>query len=203
MRKYVEIDPRIRCEIKDLLDEPIVVTVNEFDEESVEDFREQFARAHEIKQPIIPVVIDSYGGEVYSLMAMISTIKNSDIPVATIVDGKAMSCGAILFSFGSEGRRYMDENATLMIHHVSFGVWNKLVEVEARVAQARLLNDRVYRLMAENCGQPAAYFLDLVEKNKGNADWYLTAKEARRHRLANHLRVPKLRTKVSVEITFE
>ena len=58
-------------------------------------------------------------GEVYSLMAMISVIKHAEIPVATIVEGKAMSCGAILFSFGEEGKRFMCPHATLMIHDVS------------------------------------------------------------------------------------
>ena len=52
-------------------------------------------------------------------MSMISDIKHSSIPVATIVQGKAMSCGAILFSFGAEGKRYMDPDATVMIHDVS------------------------------------------------------------------------------------
>jgi ATP-dependent protease ClpP protease subunit len=202
MRQYVELDPRIRCAVKDLLDEPVVVTVNEFTEESAHKFRDQFARAHEINQPIIPVLIDSYGGEIYSLMSMISTIKHSDIPVATVVDGKAMSCGAILFSFGSKGHRYMDDDATLMIHHVSLGAWNKIHEVEARAAHGRLLNNRIYKMMAENCEQPDQYFIDLVEKHKSNADWYLTAKMAKKHKLANKLFVPKLRTKVSVEIAF-
>jgi ATP-dependent protease ClpP protease subunit len=36
-------------------------------------------------------------------MSMISAIKDAELPVATIVEGKAMSCGAILFSFGEEG----------------------------------------------------------------------------------------------------
>ena len=65
---------------------------------------------------------------------MISSIKTSKIPVATIVQGKAMSCGAILFSFGEEGRRFMDPNATLMIHDVSSGQLGKVEEVTSKEA---------------------------------------------------------------------
>jgi ATP-dependent protease ClpP protease subunit len=98
----------------------------------------------------------------------------------------------------------MDRNATIMIHHVSIG-WGreKVQEIESKAAQARLLNDRVYRMMARNCDQPETYFIDLVEKHKGNADWYLSSEECLTHRLASKLRVPKLKTSVRVEISFE
>ena len=51
-------------------------------------------------------------------MTMISAIKNSEIPVATIVEGKAMSCGAVLLTFGEDGMRFADPDATVMIHDV-------------------------------------------------------------------------------------
>ncbi len=202
MESYLDIDPRIRCDAKDLLDKPIVITVNKFEVDAVRKFREQFVTAHQIRQPIIPVLIDSYGGEVYSLMGMITVIKNSQIPVATVIDSKAMSCGAILFSFGSEGHRYMSEDATIMIHHVSLGAYGNTTAVDADAAQGRLLNKKVYKMMAKNCGHGKNYFIDLVEKHNKNVDWYLTAKEALKHNLATELKIPKLRTRVQVNIDF-
>ena len=95
--------------------DPVIIRVNKFDEESAKEFTDLMSRAQNTGQSVIPLVIDSYGGQVYSLMAMISAIKASRVPVATIIEGKAMSCGAILFSFGAEGKRYMDPDATLMI----------------------------------------------------------------------------------------
>ena len=97
---------------------PVVIRVNKFDEKSAEDFSKSVARAQNTGQPVLPIIIDRYGGQVYSLMSMISDIQHSRIPVATIVQGKAMSCGAILFSFGVDGMRYMDPDATVMIHDV-------------------------------------------------------------------------------------
>ena len=64
-------------------------------------------------------------------MAMISAIKHSELPVSTIVEGKAMSCGAILFSFGEQGLRFMDPDATLMIHDVSSMEYGKVEEIKA------------------------------------------------------------------------
>ena len=77
---------------------PVISRVNEFNEEAAKKFSAEIAQAHSTGQKVIPVIIDSYGGQVYSLMSMISAIKHAELPVATIVEGKAMSCGAILFS---------------------------------------------------------------------------------------------------------
>ena len=109
---------------------PVVIRVNKFDEKAAQDFSKDVARAQNTGQPVLPIIIDSYGGQVYSLMSMISDIQHSRLPVATIVQGKAMSCGAILFSFGVDGMRYMDPDATVMIHDVSSMAWGKVEEVK-------------------------------------------------------------------------
>jgi ATP-dependent Clp endopeptidase proteolytic subunit ClpP len=181
---------------------PVIVRVNKFDEKSAKEFQDQIATAHNTGQNIIPVVIDSYGGQVYSLMAMISAIRNADIPVATIVEGKAMSCGAILFSFGEEGYRFMDSSATVMIHDVSSMERGKVEEIKASAEETDRLNKLVYEMMASNCGKRKDHFLKIVHK-KGHADWYLDSEEAKKHNLANQIRVPTLKIKIDVDIAFE
>ena len=195
-----EIDPKIK-EIE-LRKQPMMIRVNKFDEESAKKFALEMGQAHNTGQKIIPVIIDSYGGQVYSLMSMISAIKHAEIPVATIVEGKAMSCGAVLFSFGDEGYRFMDPNATVMIHDVSSMEWGKVEEMKAGAAEADRLNTIIYTMMAQNCGKKDDYFMKIVDKKK-HADWFLHAKETKKHNMANHLRVPKLSIKVTVDIDFE
>ena len=180
---------------------PVVIRVNKFDEDSAKEFTAQMSLAHNTGQKIIPVIIDSYGGQVYSLMSMIAAIKGSELPVATIVEGKAMSCGAILFTFGDEGKRYMDPDATLMIHDVSSGMWGKAEEIKASAAEVERLNKKVYTMMARNCGHADEYFLNEVH-NRGRSDWYLDAKEAKKFKIANHLRLPKLEINVDVNFKF-
>ena len=181
---------------------PVIITVNKFDEKSAKEFQQQIAQAHNTGQKVIPVVIDSYGGQVYSLMSMISAIKHSELPVATIVEGKAMSCGAILFSFGEQGLRFMDPDATLMIHDVSSMQWGKVEEIKASAEETDRLNEIVYRMMARNCGKKDDYFLKIVHK-KGHADWFLDSQEAKKHGMANQLRVPKFNIAINVDIDFE
>lgn len=182
--------------------DPVIVRVNKFDEDSAKEFVDAISRAQNTGQSIIPVVIDSYGGQVYSLMTMIGAIKASRIPVATIVEGKAMSCGALLFSFGTEGKRYMDPDATLMIHDVSSFAMGKVEEIKADAKEVERLNKKVYEMMARNCGKPSDYFLKMVHE-RGHADWYLDAQEAKGHNIANELRVPTLTCKVDLNYILD
>ena len=181
---------------------PVIVKVNKFTEEAAKKFHQEMAMAHNSGQKVIPIVIDSYGGQVYSLMSMIAAIEASELPVATIVEGKAMSCGAVLLSFGEQGMRFADPNATVMIHDVSSGAWGKIEELKADVKEAERLDEKIFTMMARNCGKKDDYFKKKVF-NKKHADWFMDAQEAKRHGLVNHLRLPKLSVKVGVEIDFE
>ena len=181
---------------------PIIIRVNKFDETAAKNFSAAMMKAQNTGQPIIPVIIDSYGGQVYSLMSMISDIQHSKVPVATIVQGKAMSCGALLFSFGAEGHRYMDPDATLMIHDVSSMSWGKVEEVKASADETTRLNKKVYQMMAKNCGQRKNYFLDIIHE-KGHADWFLEFDEAKKHNLANHNHVPELKITARIDFDFK
>ena len=195
---------QISDKIKDieLRQNPVIITVNEFTEESAQKFHNEMCAAHNSGQKVIPVEIDSYGGQVYSLMSMIGAIKSSRLPVATIVQGKAMSCGAILASFGSEGLSFMDKDATLMIHDVSSYAFGKIEELKADAREAERLNDKVYTMMARNCGKPDDYFTKIIH-DKGHADWFLDAEEAKEHKLIDQIRMPELIIKVSVDIDLE
>lgn len=186
----------------ELKNNPVIVTVNKFNEESAKEFRKNIAMAHNTGQKVIPVIIDSYGGQVYSLLSMIDTIQNSELPIATIVNGKAMSCGALLFSFGTEGMRYMGKESTLMIHDVSSMSWGKDSEIQASAQEVKRLNDKVYTMLAKNCGHDDDYFKKIVHE-KSHADWFLDSKEALKHNIANFLKVPKMNIEIKVNIDIE
>lgn len=186
----------------ELRKQPVIIRVNKFDEDSANKFQLEIAQAHNTGQKVIPVIIDSYGGQVYSLMTMISAIKHSEIPIATIVEGKAMSCGAVLLTFGEEGMRFADPDATVMIHDVSSGGYGKVEELKASSEEAGRLDDKIFTMMARNCGKKDDFFKKKVF-NKKHADWFLDAQEAKKYGIVNHLRVPKFNINVSVDIDFE
>lgn len=181
---------------------PVTIRINKFDEPTAKTFAEEMEKAHNSGQPVIPVIIDSFGGAVHSLLAMISDIRSSRLPVSTIVTGKAMSCGAILMTFGTKGLRYIDPVARVMVHQVSSMHWDKLNELEAGIAETRFLNDEIYKEVAKNCEKNETFFLDKM-KEKQNADWFFGAKEAVEMGMAQHIKIPQMTRNIKVEYTFE
>lgn len=180
---------------------PNIIYVNKFNEESAKEFLESMINAQNTGQTIIPIIIDSYGGEVYSLLKMIDVIKSSTVPVATICMGKAMSCGAVLLTCGAEGHRYMAPTATVMVHDVSSFSHGKVEEIKADAKETDRLTKLIFKIMADNCGKDATYFSKLIH-DKGHADWYLDADEVKKHGIVNHLRVPRLKVAFDAELTF-
>ena len=179
----------------DLPIEPQVIWVSDFSEQASKEFSQAL---HQVQQqPIVPVVIDSFGGDVYSLLAMIAEIDSSDLIIATIVKGKAMSAGSFLAACGTPGYRFCDPEATYMIHEVSSMTWGKVSDLRADTNETDRLNRRLFSLLADRCGQDANYFIDQVHNQK-HADWFLSAKQAKRHGLVDHVRLPKLRVSVKV-----
>ena len=163
---------------------PMIICVNEFNNKSAKEFSQKMTLAHNTGQPVIPIVIDSYGGEVYSLLHIISEINHATLPIMTVVQGKALSCGAILASFGKPGLRFAAPTSTIMIHDVSSAKWGKVEEIKASAAETERLNKKIYTMMARNCGHDDDFFLEEVH-NRGRADWYLESKEAKKLKMSS------------------
>ncbi len=184
-----------------LVDVPVVVYVNKFDADTAKKFSEEFNKAAASPQPIIPIVIDSPGGMVDSLMYMLDVCRSSRKPIATVTLGKAASCGAVLATAGWHGYRFAGPLARFMIHDVSTICMGKTEELLVDAHEANRLNESIYRIMAENCQKPPRYFWDIVH-SKGRADWYLTATEAMEHNIVNHVKVPEISIDLTVSYAF-
>jgi ATP-dependent Clp protease protease subunit len=200
MNIITRVSPLIKeCELRS---GPVVIRVNEFDKDSAKEFAQQMSMAQSTGQSVIPIIIDSYGGQVYALMSMIDAIKASRVPVATIVEGKAMSCGAVLLTCGTEGMRYAAPHATIMIHEVSTGSFGKVEEIKTDAKEVDRLNDKILKIMAKNIGKDEGFFLDEIHHKK-HADWFIEPEEAKEMNLVNHVRMPEMMLTVDVKYKFE
>lgn len=199
----VSIDPRVKVP-NELLQLPHIVQVRgEFSEDMAEDFANAFNAAENTGQEIIPVVIDSYGGDVYALMSMIDVIQSSTKPVATIVTGKAMSAGAVLLTCGTEGLRFASPNATVMIHSAwETGLSGNADEVKVGADELMRLNKRLLEVMAKNCGHEKDYFTKIMIQKK-NTDWFINAKDCLKHNIVNHVRIPEMTVAVQMAVSFK
>ena len=203
MRATLKVDPRIKTKPHDLIEAPIVVRVNNFDDKSAKDFAIDISDAHNSGQAVIPIVIDSFGGQAHSLLAMMAEIKASTLPVATICVGKAMSCGALLLAAGTEGYRYATQDSVIMLHELSAATWGKKEEILADAAEYERLNKVIFRQLSENTGHDdPEFFLKIIYENR-NLDWFLTSKEAKKYNLINKIGLPEIKYEVIVKETFE
>lgn len=202
MNSLTTVDPRINWDKKiPIIDEPVTIRVKEFTEESAETFSKNIDKAHNTSQHVVPVIIDSYGGDVYSLLSMIADIQNSSLPVATICIGKAMSCGAVLLTCGNEGLRFCDKNATVMLHEVSSVQIGKNEEIKASSKQTDKLNKQIFKIMAKNCGKDQNYFLNKIHERK-NAEWFLSPQEAKKEKIIDNISIPHFSYNISLNIEF-
>ncbi len=182
-----------KCEFLDLKK---YVVVNKFTEESYDQFRTDCEKVINTGQNILPVVIDSFGGQVYTLLGMIDFLETCGVKVVTICESKSMSCGAILFSCGLE--RYMAPSCTILVHEVSSFLFGKDSELQNDAKETTRLDKKIYAILDKNTEQKPGYWKTLTKNNK-YADLYMTAKIARKHNLATAIGVPHLETTVVVD----
>jgi ATP-dependent Clp protease protease subunit len=165
------------------------IVVNAFNEQSVKEFKVEFDDLNHSNIPIIPIFIDSYGGEVYSLFAILDIMSTATKPVATIALGKAMSCGGILLACGNPGFRFVGPYSTVMIHDAASMSFGKIEELKADVFEADRLNTKMYSILDEKCNKKKDYFQKLMGERK-HANIYLNPESVVLHGLADHIGIP-------------
>lgn len=121
----------------------------------------------------IKIIVDSFGGDVYSGMALVNIISTSKTPVHTYCYGKAMSMGLAIFIVGH--KRFAHKYATLMQHQLSGGTFGKLNDMIESVSQKIKLQEMLDNLIIENSNIPEEKLINL---RTTKTDWFFTGEEA-------------------------
>lgn len=178
-----------------------IIYVNSFTEESYKSFRSSFLAAEKSKQTIIPIIIDSYGGETHSLFAMIDLINSTKLKVATIATGKAMSSGAALLSAGTKGLRFASPHTSIMIHEGSSATYGKSSDVQADAKELERINEQYLQLLDKNCDKQLGYWKSHLKENR-NSDLYLTPQMCKEHGLIDVIAIPRIEPKLKITTTL-
>jgi ATP-dependent Clp endopeptidase proteolytic subunit ClpP len=165
--------------------------VTDFDVKASEEFYKNFMEMEsDPTVQMIPVYINSYGGNVYSLTSIRDLIKSSSKPVATICVGMAMSAGAWLLCAGTKGARFASPNSRIMIHEVSSASWGKNSDLQNDAKLTKELNDMLFANIAEDCGISISKLKSMIKDNN-NADLYLTAQQAKKIGMIDEIVIPR------------
>jgi len=173
-----------------------VIWVNVFDEANAKTFCENVlkASAKDKHQPVI-VYIDSYGGAVDALAAMISVLDSIPNQVITACTGKAMSCGAILLSHGD--LRLVAPHGRVMIHEVSSAAWGNINDVKTDANESMRLNKYYMDLLAKNCGLDNAKQLPFTNERR---DVYMSAQEALKFGIVDKIGTPRVEKVIRFDV---
>jgi ATP-dependent Clp protease protease subunit len=197
MKSRETIDPLLKS-IELHQDMPIVEIGPFVPEIATEMFAASFAAA-DSGFGVLPVVIDSDGGDVYALMSILDIWDSNDFKVCTFARGKAFSAGAIALAFGTPGLRFIAPRCSYMLHNLSamFGE-GKPHELAGGVKHVQQMEDQVFTEMAKRCGQPDRFFFDLLTQHR-HGDVYLTPQEVLEYGIADHVGTPIISRKLHVD----
>lgn len=182
-----------------------IIHIVDFDEGSLCQFSDGYTNALNSKSKILPIEIDSYGGEVDVLNGMLSYIEDFKAKggiVMTYCGSKAMSCGSVLLAAGSKGYRFLSPRAHVMIHEVAGVEFGKLNDQKNGIKHTEVLNTELFAYLDKAAEKEPGYFETLCTKNK-NADVFLTAKQCIEHGLADEVRIPNLVADISINYKIE
>jgi len=182
--------------------------LTEFSSGAVKALNDRINEAIELGQPIFSIYVESPGGDVYSLTAMLSIIsaaRQKGLQIATICSGFAASAAAFIFCFGDNGLRFMGEHASIMIHGFQVGgIEGKATEQKGFLTEVVKKEDSVMQIISTHLkgGKNKEWLRKELSKRK-DVDWYLTSKEAFELGITDHVGLPVFCLSLIPQISIE
>ena len=138
----------------------------------------------------------SYGGEVFSLFAMIEAMKACSKPVHTVGLGMCASCASVLLSAGT-GKRWLSKDSFVHIHHVRSAMWGDMPAMEHNLEQTRIIENKLLAILAENSKMTVKDLrAKLVDQKK---EWQLSSSTAKKYGFIDEIGMPSLKRYLVVE----
>jgi len=120
--------------------------------------------------PNITVHIHSDGGDLFSGMNAMDTLRKSKVHVTTVAEGTC--CSAATFMLLGGDRRLMGRHAHVMIHQLSTGFFGKFQELREEMDTCKKLMKMMKKVYGAETKIPKDIFKQLMKK-----DVYLNADE--------------------------
>ena len=120
-----------------------------------------FANSLESKPVNIKLHINSYGGSVFAGFAALDYIKNSPVPVDTVINGCAASAATMMSVVVKN--RYMHEHAFMLVHQLSSGLWGKFEELKDDMKNSELLMKTIKDIYKQHTKIPQAQLSKILK----------------------------------------
>jgi len=163
---------------QDLQSAGMYVFMGEVDAENIQPIIEWILHENFIvkkRKKELLLMICSEGGDMSAAFALIDVMNSSAVPIKTVGLGQIASAGLMIFLAGSQGRRVLTPNTSILSHQFSWGSEGKSHELFATVKEFELTQQRMIAHYQRCTG------LDLDQIKTALLpphDVYLTAQEA-------------------------
>jgi ATP-dependent Clp endopeptidase proteolytic subunit ClpP len=107
--------------------------------------------------------INSFGGSVFAGLSAVDTIQASSVPVCTLVEGCAASAATLMSIVGT--RRAMRQNAFMLIHQLSSGMWGKYEEQKDQMQNNDLLMEVIKGLYEKHTNIPKKKLREMLKRD--------------------------------------
>ncbi len=134
----------------------------------------------------IKLYINSPGGSVTAGLAIYDTMQYIKPDVSTVSIGMSASMGALILAAGTKGKRYALPNSEILLHQVMGGAKGQASEIEITAKQIIRIKDQMNKILAKHTGQSLAKIAQDTDR-----DFYLSAEEAKKYGVVDHVIVPK------------
>jgi ATP-dependent Clp protease, protease subunit len=121
----------------------------------------------------ITMYINSPGGSVVAMWAMIDTMNLIKPDVSTICIGLAASAASVMLASGAKGKRFILPHAEVMIHQPSGGAQGQASDIEITAKHIIKTKNLMHEYMADKTGKP----VKTIEKDM-DRDSFMDATEA-------------------------
>ncbi|MDR2982161.1 MAG: ATP-dependent Clp protease proteolytic subunit [Puniceicoccales bacterium] len=134
----------------------------------------------------IHLYINSPGGSVTAGMAVYDTMNFLSCDIVTYCVGMSASMATVLLAAGTKGKRYALPNSRVMIHQPTGGATGQTSDISIAAKEIIRWRDVLNRTIAKHSGKS----LEQVQKDS-DRDYYMTADEACKYGLVDHVIVNK------------
>ena len=142
-----------------------ILSIEEIDRKGTEKFRNYVINP-------IRLYIQSFGGSVYDMWALIDVIESSTTPIITYCTGYCMSAASLIFLAGHI--RCMYKHSSIMFHQMTAGYWAKFNDIQIEQHQLEKLHKDMLKYIKKKTNLKGKFF-KRIDDNK--EDVYMTAKE--------------------------
>lgn len=137
-----------------------------------------------VEDPVADIAlwINSPGGSVPAMLAIMDTMRLIPNDIRTVNLGMAYSAGQFLLCCGTAGKRFILPHAKVLLHQGSAGIGGYAPDIELQADDLRHVRDTVLGIIAEQTGQPPERVFD-----DSLRDHLFTADEAIAYGFVDHL----------------